>query len=484
MDFKKKSLYVLLSAVCYPFAIPPFRYFGLINVSLALFLLTLETAKGPEEAFLIGWSYGTIAFSIGLHWLFYSIHDYGAINSLLSGFLVILIASIFGFLHALQGLIFKRFFSRFSLLVRSLFGFPLILTVLSLVPYLPFTFVSLSHVNTVLVNFIPFLGTTFFLFIVAQQGSILFLCFCRQLPIRKKLFLFFYLVGIWLGSFFLGSFLTDCEGEKLNVTALQINLTPVQKWNPVLMQQQFNQYVQYSLLDTEKTELVIWPEVALPYLSTELLTFLQAQVQQIKTPLLLGRLREEQGKLFNSASLIGHNITNYDKRKLMPFGEYLPRFLTKLRRYFTFLGEDLSVGQTKPLLRLYDTSPFAVNICYETLFPALTVDSLPTAEFIVTISDDSWFKNSWVVTQHLATAQMLSLITGRYQVLVSNGGINAFIDNRGRVLQQTKATQALSGQIKRSNQIPINVRFQRHYRLVFIAFFLFMLFKAQQKNKK
>ncbi len=483
--YKKIWLLVTLGAICYPLAIPPFSSFWLMEVSLAFLLCFFEKIDLPKRTFLGGWFYGTLAFSIGIHWLFYSIHQYGGVNSFVAGLIVLGVAGVFGLLPALHGYIYKHFFSKFSLDIRVLLGFPLIISVFSFCHYLPFSFIGLSHINTVLRNYVPFLGEIFLVFFIAQQGAILFWFFaikCKNL--WKKFLAIVYVISIWGGGFYLEKKIVECTGEQIAVTALQTNLTPIQKWNPVLLQQHFNKYVQGSLLNSQQTELVVWPEVALPYLTGDLLQFLQGYVRDLKVSLLLGRLREEGDKIFNSASLIDQKVTNYNKYKLMPFGEYLPSYLSSLRKYFSFLPEkDMAAGLGKEVLKLYDTYPFAVNICYETLFPVLTWKKLPEAEFIVTLSDDSWFKNSWVVEQHLATAQMLSLASGRYQVFVSNGGISAFMDHRGKIIKQTKLSKALLGSIKLSKSLPISVRFYYCYCGFFLLIFLIMICWPKRQKK-
>ena len=70
------------------------------------------------------------------------------------------------------------------------------------------------------------------------------------------------------------------------------------------------------------------------------------------------------------------------------------------------------------------------------------------AEMIVTISDDSWFKGSTESAQHLQIARMRSLEFGRMQILATNSGISALINEHGEIVDQSLPEETrLSGEI-------------------------------------
>ena len=91
-----------------------------------------------------------------------------------------------------------------------------------------------------------------------------------------------------------------------------------------------------STINTDDTELVvIWPEAALTvYLNEEddLINYLKRNLKKNIT-LITGSLRRNFGsnnvKVFNSFYVIRENaISFYDKKRLVPFGEFIPlRFI-------------------------------------------------------------------------------------------------------------------------------------------------------------
>ena len=127
-------------------------------------------------------------------------------------------------------------------------------------------------------------------------------------------------------------------------------------------------------------QVVVWPETAAPFFygwEAELSRRLDAIVASGGVPILFGAPwydPAEGGKFYNSVFQMdarGVVLGRYDKRHLVPFGEYIPLrpvlfFLNKL----TEGGGDFSTGTDPALFRVYG-QPVAASICYEALFPAL-----------------------------------------------------------------------------------------------------------------
>ena len=51
--------------------------------------------------------------------------------------------------------------------------------------------------------------------------------------------------------------------------------------------------------------------------------------------------------------------------------------------------------------------------------------------FLATLSNDTWFGESWASYQHAQIAQFTALLTGRYMVLNANSGLTALFDQNG-----------------------------------------------------
>ena len=127
----------------------------------------------------------------------------------------------------------------------------------------------------------------------------------------------------------------------------------------------------------------------------------------------------------------------YDKRHLVPFGEFVPPGFGWFVRMMEIPLGDFARGGA-------DQAPFEVggqriafNVCYEDLFgEELRVALLGArgATVLANVSNIAWFGRSHALPQHLAIARMRTLETGRPMLRATNTGVTAAIDARGRVL--------------------------------------------------
>ena len=81
------------------------------------------------------------------------------------------------------------------------------------------------------------------------------------------------------------------------------------------------------------------------------------------------------------------------------------------------------------------------------------------AELIVTVSNDTWFGNTWAPWQHLQMAQMRALENGRPIARGTNSGVSALIDHQGNIVAQAPQFEIaeLVGQLQlRQGRTPFN----------------------------
>ena len=98
------------------------------------------------------------------------------------------------------------------------------------------------------------------------------------------------------------------------------------------IKKRFEKLIKYSEPDKDKRTLFIWPEgVFSGYSYQEVLSFsnLISEKFSNKHQIIFGinKADRKSGNFFNSMLVVDHNfkvLQRYDKRKLVPFGEYLP----------------------------------------------------------------------------------------------------------------------------------------------------------------
>ena len=84
----------------------------------------------------------------------------------------------------------------------------------------------------------------------------------------------------------------------------------------------------------------------------------------------------------------------------------------------------------------------SVSICYDVVFPELVRGNVSDPGLMVTISNDTWFGNSYGPDQHMQIASMRALENGRYMLRVTNNGITALVDYKGQIVQQLQRDTA------------------------------------------
>ncbi len=195
-----------------------------------------------------------------------------------------------------------------------------------------------------------------------------------------------------------------------------------------------------------KTQLIIWPETAIPALIDETPWFgdaLRAELPHADVHLMTGAVRRQtiNGKTvyFNAAMLWrgdGQLLQRSDKHQLVPFGEYLP---------MQGLLEAIGLQQLTKLRGGYEAGPPAARfgnqviptvaplICYEAIFPLLT-DAAERPAWLANMTNDGWFGKSIGPRQHLAHVRLRAIEQGLPLVRSANTGISAAFDGHGRLL--------------------------------------------------
>ena len=138
----------------------------------------------------------------------------------------------------------------------------------------------------------------------------------------------------------------------------------------------------------------------------------------------------------------GRLVAQYDKIRLLPFGEYvpLPRWLPGVSSIPTMVG-DFTPGAEYTLMPIGEARA-GVFICFESAFPSIARNFAQSgADVLVNISNDGYLGPTPVMRQHLANTVFRAVENGRPVVRVTNTGITAFITERGEVLDASRGFQ-------------------------------------------
>lgn len=236
-------------------------------------------------------------------------------------------------------------------------------------------------------------------------------------------------------------------GESVRISLIQGDIAQQFKWDPDHKDRIFDIYATLTReAAAEGTDLVIWPETALPvYVHDDRLPErLKGLAKDIGTPLLIGAPLYEEGPsggAFNSALLIspaGELLERYDKVHLVPFGEYIPfgKYIGSLRGLINKPIGDFGKGREHTVFRLGKGAAFGVLICFEDIFPGLVrkfTASPDGVDFMVNITNDAWFMKTAAPYQHAQSSAFRAVESRRPVVRAANTGLSCFIDKTGRI---------------------------------------------------
>ncbi len=238
----------------------------------------------------------------------------------------------------------------------------------------------------------------------------------------------------------------EVEGQAVRV--LQPNIPNMVVADGALARRNYERVIAQSRDACDRPgALLLWPEsAAWPYTfddSPELRADL-ASLNAAGCPVLLNSPRQEavQGaeRWYNSALLVenGAATASYDKRHLVPFGEYVP--LAGLFSFYDSLARnagDFSAAESVHLLpwnlERGNRDRLGLAICFEVTFPeevAATVREGATV--LVTLTNDAWYGDTAAPWQHYRAARFRAAENARPLLRAAITGVSAVVGADGR----------------------------------------------------
>ena len=489
---RSNSFYNLIIFFCgaiATFAIPPLSIFLLIFIlGFGIYLITISTSL--KQTFISGWFLGFGWFSFGLYWIgsAFLVTDtyHKMLMPLAIVILPILLAFFWGFACFFARLFSKKnhssifltvaFLSLFEFLRAKLFtGFPWLMPsmVLSSNEYLIqiFSFVGSFTANLCIfsISVLPFIFTS-------SIKSKYFISSLLFIPIMTLLFLGFFR--------FYNRDIKNVDNQL--ITLVQPNIEQKQKWNIETRSSNLKKLMKLSRQNAFKfkdfNRIIIWPETSFEGSIPSEMNLLSNISKQIltnpKAILVVGLLREEANKLFNSLVFLNSNgdiIYQYDKIHLVPFGEYIP-FRSNFRKMANFLSlKDFSSGNVKGNIRLKGFGEILNLICYEILFTEDIIARLSeNTNLLINVTNDAWFGKTFGPYQHLTLAKIKAVELGIPLARVANTGISALISPYGE--EVTKIPLYEMGVKTTKLTLPLeNTMYKKYGEVIFIISILFLI---------
>ena len=285
----------------------------------------------------------------------------------------------------------------------------------------------------------------------------------------------------------------ESVGDKIYVKIISPNFKLEYGLSAQEIEKRFKQLIKFSDPDKEQKTLFIWPEgVFSGYSYNQILIFKDLIFKNFsnKHYIIFGTNRADpaSGDFYNSMLVIDRNfniIESYDKRRLVPFGEFLPfeNMLNKfgLKKITEGHGSFLK-GQKDNNLTL-DNLSILPMICYEIIFPDLIQKSDENTNLIVNISEDGWFGNSIGPDQHFVKSIFRAIENNTFLLRSANSGVSAIIDNKGNIIRRLNRFEMgnieLEVPLIKSNKIKNDLIFF----ILLITYLLFFLIYRKYNEK-
>ncbi|MFL1780592.1 Apolipoprotein N-acyltransferase [Candidatus Hepatincolaceae symbiont of Richtersius coronifer] len=287
----------------------------------------------------------------------------------------------------------------------------------------------------------------------------------------------------------------DKNTPYIDIRIVQPNIKQNDKQNPEKLLENFKEIIALTFngLDYDNPpKYIILPEVVFNLILEDNPLLFKMLLEKIPkgSYLLIGALRLEDNKLYNSLYQISGSsqqiVKYYDKIRLVPFGEYIP-FSEYVPWVSSFVGlYDLRKGDKQTIFDAEVNEHFLALICFEGIFSNPNISS-QRIQWLLNVSNEAWFNSSIEFEQNLSLFRFRSIEGGIPSVKVSNTGISAIIDNKGKIIYQssktTKQVVNLRLSIKLKNTINSDIG-NKILMSVILTLFLINLSTVIKKNTK
>ena len=421
-------------------AFAPWSWYPLV-VAVPALLLVLWLRAPPARAFAQGYWFGLVYSAASGYWLYYSLHDFGQADAAFAVIAVGLLAAVLALYYALLAwgvakyaahrrraclLLFPAAWVGAEWLRATLFG------------GFPWNLLGQALVDSPWRGVLPVFGIFGASWLAAFcAGASVCAATCKG---RTRGFAATILAAVLIA----GAAARDHEWTtprpgQATVALVQSNVPQTLKFEHGYLRRLFKTYASLSE-PVFGSDVIVWPETALPIRTSRadalFLGRLRRRLDAAGGDLLTGIFHDDaaSGKTYNSVLNVSDGSL-YHKRRLVPFGEYLPlRGLLELFRRFVIIPmSDLSAGGGSPLMQV-GAYAAGISICYEVAFGADTARAVPGADYLINFSNDSWFGDSLAPFQLLQMARVRAVESGRYMVRATSTGISAVIDHKGVVV--------------------------------------------------
>ncbi|TGK96918.1 apolipoprotein N-acyltransferase [Leptospira brenneri] len=465
-QIKYPLLLLLPVAILFSLALEPFGFAsaGFLCIFLLLYFTKLLTEKSSwKQTFLATILFSSLVTVTSFYWIWNAIRNISGQGMMISILLFIIYA--FVSFYKVGVVFFGSVFLTKKRTVKNSDFFLLLLPSLFLISdwicpmVFPVYWGDLFR-NQILWRQMAKFGTEVLGFVSILSVSLLYLMFLKSKQGIKSYFPYLFPIFCFfsLNLYFLAE--TILQGTNIHLALLQPNTSYAKReiredqvWMTNTIQSVYDLGLEAIRNASKPVDLLILPESSIPFLGTldsknpnstyskSFVDITRSLVQISNTPLVFNELVWDLGSR-NSLTIL-HPITLVSERRykqvLLPFGEYLPweTKLPWLRNLFPETSNHIPGELTEALgfqTKTGEVLSFSPLICYEILYPDFVGNVVrhSPSEFILNLTNDSWFESQTEAKQHAGAGRLRSIESGRPVVRVAVTGITTAFDPWGR----------------------------------------------------
>ncbi|MGA0878819.1 MAG: apolipoprotein N-acyltransferase [Ilumatobacteraceae bacterium] len=440
----------LLAGLLVAAAMPPWGWWPLAFLGLAMFSSAERAAPSARRRFVTGVVFGCGWFFPAMSWMWFLTPP---------GYVVAVL--IFASLHGLVSVIAVRPSSRSTTLITAPAGHALIEAIRLSFPFggVPLATLGISQVAGPLRHVASLGGVILITWLTWQIGALLNRGHPRT---RRSQTLRRAVVAICVLIYIAG--LVDPNGSD---TGRAIRVVAVQGGGPqgtraittnprdvVVRHLQATRTIATPSADDAPIDLVVWPENVIDVADFETspeFDEVLAEARRLDAPIAVGITEDVDDASFTNAQVVitrdGAIHDRYDKVRRVPFGEYMPMrgLLDTLGAPVDQVPRDAVAGTGLAYLDIpiqgVDERA-SVAISWEIFFGGRVREGVEEgAGFVLNPTNGSSYTWTVLQSQQVASSRLRAQETGRWVVQVSPTGFSAVVDPEGRVYDRTRVSE-------------------------------------------
>ncbi len=237
------------------------------------------------------------------------------------------------------------------------------------------------------------------------------------------------------------------QSQKLfTASTIQPYIRQSLKWDPAAARENLATIEKYTLYGTAVGgDVVLWPESVTPWPikgDDGARAWAEELARRVDKTILMGNMAVEGETWYNIICTVtpenGFTEPYYAKRRLVPFGEYVP-----LKRFLPFVDKMVPIGDAFGHGDLAQIIPLRISnrdyrvgslICYEDIFSRLARQSVQAGvDFLYVATNNAWYGEEAGAYQHAVHSVLRAVETRRPVIRCGNGGWSGWIDEFGNV---------------------------------------------------